>query len=208
MSSLFLADLFTDSLIDRRILFPGGSTTITGAYGVLVPDGVNVGTPPDVTTLLTSKYAGLQSFYGFAHIGYDGQLTGIDLANSNSVQYASKVGVAMIPPASGNSVFQSPGLAVTGTPTTGLFVYDSFFYVDQDVATGRFTRSYALPAAGDTDAVVSVSVSFNGSVYFPITPGSVFVIPAASQGSSFYVKFTRTGGTKRLFIGSWAVLYQ
>ena len=209
MSSLFLADLFTDRLVDKRPLFPGGSTPITGFYGVQVPDAVNVGTPPDVATLVSSKYAGLQSFYGFLpNIAYDAQFSNVDSGNSTSIQIAPKVGVSLIPPNSGNAVLQSAAVTLGSTPTQAVLVYEAFYYLDSDVSAGRFTRSYALPAPGDADAVVSVAVSFDGlATHFNITPSSIFSIPTASQGNSFVVRFVRTGGTKRLFIGSWAVLY-
>jgi len=210
MSSLFVADLFTDKLIDRRILFPGGSTSFTGVYGVLVPDGINVGHPPDVSTLIASKYAGLQQFYGFqGHIFIDENFSNVDTNASSPVQLSGKFGVAMLLPPSGSSIAKTPNIELDIVPTQAVIVFDMFYFADQDVAAGRFTRSYVLPGPGDTEAQVVCTASFNGGNNFiTVPPGSVFSIPTDIHGPAFVLQFTRTGGTKRLFIGSWAVLYQ
>ncbi len=212
MPSLYLVDLFSDQIIGKRSLSPGQSVDMTGKYGVSIPNGIDVGVPANVAALVAAKDQGIQSSFGFfTNVMSDDLQTDskIDVAGSQLISVSPKVGVCLQVPTLAEAFLFSTTLALGLTPTQFVFFCDLFFYQDVDTKSGRFQRSYELPVQGDPDAAISLAISFDGGATGNVAQmGQIVSIPVGKQGSNLVVRIGRTTGTRRLFVGSWTILFQ
>ncbi len=215
MPSLYLLSLFNDQILEKRVLRIGQPIDVTGAYGVAVPDGTDVGVPPDVSTLLQAKYDGIKAQYGFfTHVLYDAFQTDGNINTAiltKGLTISPKVGIGFNPPPlSGENFFLSTNQTLVSAPTQILFLYEVFLYEDSDGKSDKFRRQYVPIAPNDPEVQFVVKMSFDGGAtqLVGINPGQVTDVPPANQGTDLLVRFDRIGGTKRVYLGSWALLYQ
>lgn len=220
MSTLYLIDLFSDTINDVLTSRGVTPTRITGNYVVRVDDDIPVRDPVDLADLLNQKYQGILGTHGlFTDIAYDDMLdaAGVNLTLSRGVCTGDKGSVGLYPTddfttATPPVLQTNPhGFIWSGSgagPVQAIVTYELFTYVDDDPAGEPFQRSFQeLPP--DTD--VEVEVSFDGGATFFSTMNRALVsIPITSRGTQVVLRFTRTtpvSSASRVFIGSWAVLY-
>ena len=208
---LYLVD-FTDRILEKRSVLPAEPIDVTGRYPIQVPvalDQQNL--PTNVAALIASKHEKIASALGFfSNYVYDDMQTDsyVDTLNSYGVSLSPRVGMCIQPPVSGPCIFYSTVLTLGIAPSQALVLCEPFFYEDSDPKVGRFQRSFVLPTENNVDAALTVRLSFDGgATTVAFIPGQITSIPLANQGTDLVVSFERASGTKRLFIGSWTVLY-
>jgi hypothetical protein len=210
MSEHYLIDLFTNPVSSAPVVDVSepvaGQSLINGTFVVRIPDVVAIVQPLPSTlgNLLTKKHAGLLAFYtGYTNALFDDMLdsSGIDFSANPSGVFGSRGSIAI----NAGTTVQSVATTLATTPSSALFTWEVFTYVDSDPKAGRFTRTYnELPTINSNS---TAQVSFNGgSTYITATDSAVVSIPNADQGNSFIVKITNpTAG--RLYVGSWSLIY-
>lgn len=219
MSAHYLIDLFATPLTSSPIVdvrYPlDGQTPVGGQFVVRVPDGVAINPPPtDLSDLITKKHLGLLAFYaGFTNIAFDDLLdsSGIDPVASTGILGGQRGSPTLSPLVAWSGppvgIFQTVTVPLTGpAPSFIVPVWELWEAVDTDPSTDRFSRDYSeLPA---TATYVTGEVSFDGGLtYTAATSGSVLFIPGPSQGTNFILRLTNVHASKRVRIGSWALVY-
>lgn len=213
MGTLFLIDAHTPVLLNSEIndtipLETGDTQVLNGSFGVNVPFGVPVeGTPGSLIELLTKKFTGLLAYYpGYTYIDYDEGIdsSGWDASSSSGVIIGSR-GTTNI---ADSGYLQSNALALTGAaPSDAIVTWEVFEvigFLTENAKDGVKIRRYEEMDPSD----LSVQVSFDGGSSWinPVTDGVQFSIPVGQQGTSFVILLTNSSG-KRLWVGSWAVIY-
>lgn len=211
MGTLYLIDAHNPTLLSSKIndtvnLQTGDTQSVRGSFPVNLPFDIPMdGVPADVSELITKKYQGILTIYpGYTHILYDEQIdaTGWDTTASagftlgerqnNSVRYFN------------NGYLISSTQTLATTPDTCVVRYDVFRYIEDDPATGQYTRRYQ-DISDSTDAVLEVSFN-NGGQYYQTYSGVLLNIPLASRGNQFKVRF-RWNQADQVYLGSWAIVY-
>lgn len=185
-----------------------GQSVLNGNFIVRVPDGVAVRRPSTVADLLTKKYQGLLARYaGFTRIAYDDLIdtTSVDLTYVGTRgQFGDRNQISLN---TSGGAMQSTTVALTGpAPSQVVVTWEAYEVTDSDPKTGRMVRTYVeLPSSGTYS---TVQVSFNGGgTWNAAVDGGVLNIPLASQGTNFIIRITNPHVSKRVRIGSWAVVY-
>ena len=205
---LYLVDLFDAPILTAKIndvaIATTGTCEVNGSFVVRVPGDVPVKDPRDLADLLTQKYAGLLAANaGFPNIAYDDLLdtSHVDLTAPNVEGVFGDRSVIAIQP---GKQFYSKVTALSSSPSQAIVTWETFEYLDVDPKAGRFVRTYGGTWSDD---VSTCEVSFDsGSSFFPVVDNGVVNVPPLSQGSQFIIRITNTT-TKRLHLGSWAVIY-
>jgi|SRR6478735_3598077 len=218
MGTLYLIDrhnpTVSSSVIKDTFVMNGGTREIRGTFPVNLPFDVPIdGTPATVGDLITQKYAGLLSLYpGHSHILYDEQLdgSGWDTTKTNTDWSTGgyTVGSRKTTKISENTNLPLLTNAVTlaTTPTNFIFRYEIFKYLDTDGT--QYSRLYSEdPPTTNGGIGVSVTVTFNDSVYTDVVSGAATAIPTPSQGNTFRAGFRKVGSPGSYYIGSWALIY-
>lgn len=209
---LYLID-FNNRIVEKRsAISVGQSIDVTGQYPIQTPVPLDQLNPPSsVGGLLTSKFEKIAASYGFfTNYVYDDMQTSlkIDTGFSFGLTLSPRTGVGIQPPIAGSTILLSTAQPLGITPSQAVLLYEPFFYVDTDPRVGRYQRMFVLPASNDPEVALTAELSFdNGATYTTFVPGQITNIPLANQGTDLKVRFTRSSGTRRLFIGSWTVLY-
>lgn len=221
MSTLYLLDFFGDPIpviLDptnpvptiRDIIYgiaPGGRPFEMWDIVVKVSDQIAVIEPSGYSDLILKKYQGILAFYaGLTRITYD------DLFNTLGLNLAAPGTKGSFGDRNRIALFPTGVLTTVSTPLTGpaasqaIVTWDIYEEVLSDTEADRTRAFYGeLPT---TSGNATVQVSFNnGATFLPALDGAVMTIPVPSQGTNFIFKITNTHPTKRIRVGSWAVVY-
>lgn len=207
MSIHYLIDPFTTAGdITDVLTAETGQSEATGSTVIRVPDGVAIhNNPTNITDLLTAKYDGLLASYaGFTDILADTCMGGasFNLAASGTtgiIVTSGWVNAFLLDAGLCFSVSHVLGFA----PTQCVLVWEEYIFTDSDDKADRFQRTYVE----ETGVNLVCGISFNGgSTYNTVLNGEVLNIPVPDQGTSFIIRFQNTSG-KRIYLGSWALLY-
>jgi hypothetical protein len=208
----YLVDLFgspvTSSAINAVSYPQNGQTVMNGNFVVRVQDGIQISPPPTtLSDLLTKKHAGLLAFYaGFTHLAYDDLLDTADVDLTASVGMFGQRGTAALPP-NGVGIFQTTMAPLTGSaPAYAVVTWELWEALDTDPATDRTVRTYSELPSSSSYATATVSFD-NGATFISVTNGATLFIPLGNQGTSFILRLVNAHATKRVRVGSWAILY-
>jgi hypothetical protein len=217
MSTNYLVSQYNGKISDVVTSTVLATFPITGNYVLRVPDDV-AAQGSNVASLTTSKYTGLLGNNSlFTQVVWDDMFdaSGVDTGNSTGVTLGKNGSVSLYPAHGGNiPILQTTiaGISWPGPgpgPSQAMVAYELFDYVDTDDKTAPYQRSYRELSTGGTD--IGVEVSFNGGSNFTsVVNNSVLTIPGIVQGNQVVLKFTRLTDSavyKRIFVGSWAVLF-
>lgn len=211
MGTLYLIDAHNPVLLSSKIndvanVMEGNTHALRGSFPVNVPFDIPIdGAPTDLNDLITKKYLGILAIYpGFHHILFDEQVDSLDWDNPGGSSYT--LGSRQNNSVRGKSSDYLYSLTQTlaTTPTTAVFRYEFFQYIESDPSSGQYTRKYQdITNASD----IVIDVTFNGgNSFLTATNGALLNIPIGDQGNQFSLQVHRTAGTPA-YIGSWAIVY-
>jgi hypothetical protein len=209
MSIHYLIDPFTvtGEIVDV-VMSETGQVEATGSTVIRIPDGVAIrGNPTNLTDLLTAKYNGLMSFYA----GFTDMLADPCMDESNFDLAALYTQFFLVSSKFVNHCLLYPGTCVSVPfplgfiPTQCIVVWEEYTFTDSDNIVDRFQRIYTE----ESGANLSCQISFNGggSYSLDMINGGVYNIPVIDQGNSFIIWFKNWVAGKRIYLGSWALLY-
>lgn len=214
MDTYYLIDLFDDSI--SSVENPATSQLLVGKYAIRIPAGINITPPTNLSSLISKKYQAILGYFGyFSNIAFDDMLdsSGVDTSGGSGttgVILGDKGHVGFYPQSTINPVLVTvtnvlPWSGPGAGPSQIVLDYELFAYQDVDGKASRYSRS-VVEKVPDTDA--TCQISFDGGVTYTLaTNKAITNIALADQGVNMVLKFTRSAGAGRVYLGSWAVLY-
>jgi len=205
MSTHYLIDRFNDEINAVRSNPVDGETELGGNYIIQLPTGLSIVAPTSLADLLTKKYAAILGAYaGFVNIVSDDLLddTGIDIPSSGNIITGFKGAISL--PLNTDRMYTNM-VPLASTPTQALATWELFEFVDTDPKDAIHTRIFKEVPSSQAGCLVSFN---NGGSYTAASDGVLFPIAGADQGNQLIFRLTSTASPdRRLYIGSWSVLY-
>lgn len=209
MSTLYMFDAHANPVANAKLTEARYNATEchgTGFFVVPVSETMALTSEPtSLSSCLAAKYAAMLAYYAtYASIAYEDftAAPGVNYGSSSNLVVGQR-GCTKLLPTPSAGVYRSSTVALGGTPSTAVVLWDLHLMSDQNTPTAPMERIWQTRPASDATFEVSFN---NGATWIVATSGGLMNISGPDQGSNLVVRITNTQPTP-CWLSSWAVLY-